>query len=91
MHHLGITKAKKLKIKTSLPQNIEEFDGYYKINPVQFEMFAYLDLLFNSIKVESMNDKLLIKSNQNKTYSLLPVGNNLFRKEDRANPLTCFI
>ena len=56
------------------------------MNPVRFKMFAYIDLLFNSIKVEKENNRLLIKSIQKETYALLPVGNNLFRKEDRVNP-----
>ena len=56
------------------------------MNPVRFEMFAYLDLLFNSIKVEQENNKLILQSIQNETYSLLPVGSNLFRKEDRVKP-----
>ena len=85
INHLEIYKPNKLKIKDKLPPNIEEYSGYYRMNPVQFKMFAYLDLLFNSIKVDKENNKLIVKSIQNKTYSLLPVGNNLFRKEERIN------
>ena len=86
INYLGINKPQKLKVKNNLPSNIKDFYGYYKMNPVRFEMFAYLDLLFNSIKVEQENNKLILQSIQNETYSLLPVGNNLFRKEDRVNP-----
>ncbi len=86
INYLGINKPQKLKIKNNLPSNIKDFYGYYKMNPVRFEMFAYLDLLFNSIKVEQENNKLILQSIQNETYSLLPVGSNLFRKEDRVKP-----
>ena len=51
INYLGINKPQKLKVKNNLPSNIKDFYGYYKMNPVRFEMFAYLDLLFNSIKV----------------------------------------
>ena len=86
INYLGINKPQKLKVKNNLPSNIKDFYGYYKMNPVRFEMFAYLDLLFNSIKVEQENNKLILQSIQNETYSLLPVGSNLFRKEDRVKP-----
>ncbi|WP_435264040.1 serine hydrolase domain-containing protein [Tenacibaculum sp. nBUS_03] len=86
INHLGIDKPENLKIKNNLPSNINEFIGYYKMNPVRFEMFAYVDLLFNSIKLNQENNKLIVKSIQNETYTLLPVGGNLFRKEDRVNP-----
>lgn len=86
INYLGINKPQKLKVKNNLPSNIKDFYGYYKMNPVRFEMFAYLDLLFNSIKVEQENNKLILQSIQNETYSLFPVGSNLFRKEDRVKP-----
>jgi len=86
INHLGINKPEKLSTKENLPTNIEEFEGYYKMNPVRFKMFAYLDLLFNSIKVKKENNKLIIKSIQKETYNLLPVGSNLFRKKDRVKP-----
>ena len=82
--HLGITKPEKQKTKDNLPSNIKEFDGYYMMNPIRFKMFAYLDLLFNSIKVKLENNKLVIKSIQQEDYDLLPVGKNLFRKKDRV-------
>src|SRR6056297_1764895 len=83
-NHLGITKHEKQKTKDDLAPSIKEFDGYYKMNPIRFKMFAYLDLLFNSIKVKLENNKLVIKSIQNEDYDLLPVGDNLFRKRDRV-------
>jgi len=85
INHLKINKPKKLKTNNSLSKNIDSYTGYYKMNPVRFKMFAYLDLLFNSIKVEKSNNKLRIKSIQEETYSLLPVGRNFFRKEDRVH------
>ena len=86
INHLGINKPEKLSVKEKIPSNVEVFEGYYKMNPVRFKMFAYLDLLFNLIKVKKENNKLIIKSIQKETYSLLPVGNNLFRKKDRVKP-----
>lgn len=90
INHLGVTKPEKQKIKNNLPPNFKGFDGYYKMNPFQFEMFAYLDLLFNSIKVKLENNKLVIKSIQKEDYDLLPVGDNLFRKKDRVKPSHVF-
>ena len=83
IEHLGIKKIEKTKANDSLPRNIEEYEGFYKMKPIRFEKFAYLDLLFNSIKVNQIDNTLLIKSIQNDSYFLLPVGENLFRKEDR--------
>src|SRR6056297_146010 len=85
LNHLEIIKPDQLNAKENLPSNVEEFEGYYKMNPVRFKLFAYLDLLFNSIKVEKKNNSLLVKSIQMETYTLVPVGSNLFRKEDRVN------
>lgn len=85
INHLEIIKPDQLNAKENLPSNIEKFEGYYKMNPVRFKLFAYLDLLFNSIKVEKKNNSLLVKSIQMETYTLVPVGSNLFRKEDRVN------
>lgn len=84
INHLGITKHEKQKTKDNLSPSFKEFDGYYKMNPIRFKMFAYLDLLFNSIKVKLENNKLVIKSIQKEDYDLLPVGDNLFRKRDRV-------
>ena len=84
INHLGITKHEKQKTKDNLAPSFKAFDGYYKMNPVRFKMFAYLDLLFNSIKVKLEYDKLVIKSIQKEDYDLLPVGDNLFRKKDRV-------
>jgi len=83
IEHLGIEKIEKTKANDSLPRKIEEYEGFYKMKPIRFEKFAYLDLLFNSIKVNKTDNKLIIKSIQNDSYFLLPVGENLFRKEDR--------
>lgn len=84
INHLGITKHEKQKTNGNLASSFKEFDGYYKMNPIRFKMFAYLDLLFNSIKVELENNKLVIKSIQKEDYDLLPLGDNLFRKKDRV-------
>lgn len=86
INHLGITKPEKVKAKNNLPSDIQEFEGYYKMNPVRFKMFAYLDVLFNSIKIEKGNNRLLVKSIQKETYILFSVGDSLFRKEDRVHP-----
>jgi CubicO group peptidase (beta-lactamase class C family) len=84
INHLGITKHEEQKTKDNLPTSFKKFEGYYKMNPIRFKMFAYLDLLFNSIKVKLENDKLVIKSIQKEDYDLFPVGGNLFRKNDRV-------
>lgn len=82
--HLEVEKIEIEKINDSLPEKVEEYESFYKLNPIRFEKFAYLDLLFNSIKVNKIENKLIIKSIQNDSYFLLPVGENLFRKQDRV-------
>lgn len=66
--------------------NGKDVKGYYKLAPVRFELFAYLDLLFNSIRVTQgeSQEELIIQSLQQKSYSLFEVENNLYRKEDRV-------
>ena len=86
INHLGVDKPKVVKTKEELAQNIDAFEGYYKINPVRFEKFAYLDLLFNSIQVEQKSNILEVKSLQSNTYTLFPISDYLFRKEDRIKP-----
>ena len=84
INHLGITKPEEQKTINNLPPSFKEFEGYYKMKPNRFKMFAYLDLLFNSVKVDIKNNKLIIKSIQSQDYDLLPIEDNLFRKEDRV-------
>lgn len=84
IEYLGIEKIEKEKTDDNLPEKVEEYEGFYKLNPVQFKKFAYLDLLFNSIEVSEMENRLIIKSIQNDSYFLLPIGKNLFRKQDRV-------
>jgi CubicO group peptidase (beta-lactamase class C family) len=86
IEHLKVDKPQKRTISNELPQNIDEYKGYYKMNPVQFSKFEYLDLLFNAIQVKIEPNRLKIKSLQHETYNLLPITGNLFRKEDRINP-----
>ncbi len=84
--HLKVNKPPKRTVLSKLPKNIEEYEGFYKINPVQFSKFGYLDLLFNSIRVQTESNSLKIKSLQKETYSLLPITGNLFKRKDRIKP-----
>jgi len=84
IEHLGIGKNQKTKANENLPWKIKEYEGFYKLSPIRFEKFAYLDLLFNSLKVSKIDNKLIIESIQNDSYFLYPVGKNLFRKQDRV-------
>tara|TARA_R110001592_G_scaffold366_10_gene2137 strand:- start:17690 stop:19492 length:1803 start_codon:yes stop_codon:yes gene_type:complete len=84
IEHLGIEKKEKTKAYDNLPRKIKEYEGFYKLSPIRFEKFAYLDLLFNSLKVSKIDNKLIIESIQNDSYFLYPVGKNLFRKQDRV-------
>ncbi|WP_343485537.1 serine hydrolase domain-containing protein [Allomuricauda sp. d1] len=86
IEHLKVNKPPKRAVLNELPQNIDEYEGYYKINPIQFSKFGYLDLLFNYIQVQMESDRVKVKSLQNETFSLLPITGNLFKKEDRINP-----
>lgn len=83
IEHLGIEKKSKTTSNVSLDNDIDVYEGFYRLNPVRFEKFAYLDLLFNSIQVSKIDNELIVKSIQNNTYALLPVSENLFRKQDR--------
>ena len=85
IEYLKIDKPVKRTVLNELPQNIDEYEGYYKINPVQFSKFGYLDLLFNSIRVQMESNRIRIESLQNEAYYLQPITVNLFRKEDRVN------
>ncbi|WP_083253226.1 serine hydrolase domain-containing protein [Flavivirga aquatica] len=82
--YLKIEKPKKQEIQNSLPNNIEDYYGFYRLNPVRFEVSAYFDLLFNSIKVDAVDNKLKIASLQKKSYYLLPVGENLFKVKNKV-------
>lgn len=84
IEHLGIEKKSKAASNISLDSNIDAYEGFYRLNPVRFEKFAYLDLLFNSIQVSKIDNELTVKSIQNNSYALLPVSENLFRKQDRV-------
>lgn len=86
IEHLKVNKPPKRTVLNELSQNIDEYKGYYKINPIQFSKFGYLDLLFNYIQVQIESDRVKVKSLQNETFSLLPITGNLFKKEDRINP-----
>ena len=67
--------------------DLASLEGYYQLNPVRFELFAYVDLLFNHIKISFEKDanKLKISSVQNDSYDLFPLEGNLFRKGDRVS------
>lgn len=84
IEHLGIEKKSKAASNISLDRDIEAYEGFYRLNPVRFEKFAYLDLLFNSIQLSKIDNELTVKSIQNNSYALLPVSENLFRKQDRV-------
>ncbi|TJY35932.1 beta-lactamase family protein [Pontimicrobium aquaticum] len=84
IEHLGIEKKLKTTSNISLDSDIDVYEGFYRLNPVRFEKFAYLDLLFNSIQVNKIDNELIVKSIQNNSYALLPVSENLFRKQDRV-------
>lgn len=86
IEHLKVNKPPKRTVLNELSQNIDEYEGYYKINPIQFSKFGYLDLLFNYIQVQIESDRVKVKSLQYETFSLLPITGNLFKKEDRINP-----
>lgn len=83
--HLKIPKLKNLKSGVS-SLNLAELEGYYVLNPIRFNLFAYLDMVFNSIKVsvEGSQGGLRIASLQNDDYQLFPVEKNFFRKQDRT-------
>lgn len=83
INHLGIEQPQKVPFKNTLPIDLEDIKGYYKLNPVRFSLFSYADLLFNSIKIEDEGKNLKVRSIQSKSYILSPVGNHLFRKQDR--------
>lgn len=81
--HLKITTPEPESIGQQLPADIGEFEGYYELNPVRFRLFAYLDLIFNFVKIVAIEGRLEVSSIQNDSYQLLPIGDSFFRKDDR--------
>lgn len=83
---LGIPVKTETQSGDNIPSNITNWEGYFSLNPVRFEMFAYLDYMFGFVKVEWDNKTLSVNPPQSSSILLYPMGNYFFRAEDRVEP-----
>lgn len=67
-----------------MPSDLNDWEGYYILNPRRFEMFDYIDYMFAAAKVSWTGDQLMINPLQSKEYKLMPTENYLLKGEDRV-------
>jgi len=79
-----ITEKIKPQNINNAPEDVSDWDGYYTLSPVRFEMFAYLDYLFGFVKVRWSGEWLTIDPFQSDPILLTPANDYLFRAEDRV-------
>lgn len=60
------------------------WDGWYRLRPVRFEQFAYLDELFGLARIESRHGQLHLKPLFGTERILTPVGGLLLRDRGRV-------
>lgn len=60
------------------------WQGIYAPTPNRFAQFAYLDGLTATIQVSAVPDGLVLTNMQKPDRMLLPLGNGLFRQQDRT-------
>ena len=66
------------------PSDVSEWHGRYILSPNRFQMFAYLDTVFGSIKVGAENEFLALASRERGVRLLRPVGDYLYSANDRT-------
>ncbi|GGE66106.1 hypothetical protein GCM10011317_24240 [Niveispirillum cyanobacteriorum] len=62
----------------------EKWQGLYTPLPNRFNQFSYLDGLTATVTVAAVSDGLLLTNMQRPDRLLLPLGNGLFRQQDRS-------
>jgi CubicO group peptidase (beta-lactamase class C family) len=66
-----------------MPEDVQNWEGYYTPMPKRFESFAYLDELFGYVKLEVEGDALLFAPLQGTQQILRPTGGYLFSSNMR--------
>lgn len=83
-----LTRALSLPLVTPLPTAADperaKWQGIYTPLPNRFDQFAYLDGLTATVMVMAVPDGLLLTNMQRPDRMLLPLGNGLFRQQDRT-------
>jgi CubicO group peptidase (beta-lactamase class C family) len=83
-----LIRALSLPIVTPLPTAADperaKWQGIYTPLPNRFDQFAYLDGLTATVMVMAVPDGLLLTNMQRPDRMLLPLGNGLFRQQDRT-------
>lgn len=71
--------------------DLAKWQGIYTPLPNRFDQFAYLDALTATIRVTAVPEGLLLTNMQRPDRLLLPLGNGLFRQQDRTIASHVFI
>jgi hypothetical protein len=80
---LDVAKAVSAKPRAQ-PGNIADWNGIYILSPNRFASFAWLDTVFNFVRVRWDGAHLHLKPFQSGGRTLAPQGSLLFRGSDRA-------
>ena len=68
----------------------DEWKGIYALTTTGIESFAWMDTVFNFVEVDSRQGSLTASPFQDETLTLHPVGENLYRIDDRRTPSHVF-
>jgi hypothetical protein len=82
INHLSIPAPSPLN-EYDIPPSYDEWEGLYTPNPIRFEKFSYLDILFGSVSVTKHHDHFLFNPMQSRPLKLTYVGNSLFSADNR--------
>lgn len=66
------------------PEGMTDWQGFYIPAPNNMQQFAWVDMIFNFIRVDWDGSHLRVKPFQSSARELVPVGNMLFRARDRT-------
>lgn len=64
----------------------ERWEGTYVLSPARFEMFGYIDLVMDFVRVRADGERLVVKPFQGSASVLDPMGGPLFRAPGRTLP-----
>jgi CubicO group peptidase (beta-lactamase class C family) len=65
-------------------ENLAQWRGFYIPAPGNMQQFAWIDMLFNFVRVDWDGSHLTLKPFQSRMRELIPVGAMLFRASDRT-------
>jgi CubicO group peptidase (beta-lactamase class C family) len=70
--------------KAAPPEQIADWQGFYIPSPNNMEQFAWVDRVFNFMRVDWDGSRLRLKPLQSSERQLIPSGEMLFRATDRT-------